>query len=237
VEEDVLAVIVDDEPDPADFPARAKLVAERARAFKVETAEDYKIGAEAMRRIKRQRGFLDSIHKPSIKAAKSAHEAAIKAFRTLDDILDSAFETVKSRCEVWLEGQRQEQMRQLAAAKVAISAPVVAAAADEQLAKAFDMAVENGDTAKAAHLLNQAAMPPVMQMTPPPPVATTFVPKVDGISSTTTWSWDCVDESLVPREFLELDRKKITAVVKAMKGQTQIAGIIPRADLGMRVRG
>lgn len=236
---DVLSVIPETEPDPADFPSRVKLVAERVREFMVVTAEDYKYGTEALRRIKRQRQFLDSVHRPSIRAAKTAHEEAIKAFRTLDSLLEVAFDTVKERCEKWQQDQLAEQKRQLDAMKVTVSAPAIAAESDKQLAQAFDAAVESGDTAKAAHLLNQAAMPPVMQaiLPPAPPPVTAFVPKVEGISSSTNWTYDVVDESIVPREYMTLDKKKVAAVVKAMKGDTRIPGIVARPDIGLRVRG
>ena len=46
-----------------------------------------------------------------------------------------------------------------------------------------------------------------------------------GVTTRNTWKYVVEDLSQVPREFLMLDEKKVTAVVKAMKGQTAIPGI------------
>ena len=240
--DDILVLIPDADPDPDDVAANARLSVERARAFRIEHADDYKAGAEALRRIKRRREFLSSIHRPAIRSAKKAHDDAIAAFRALDSLYEAAYDAVKGQCEDWMRRQLAEQKRLADAAKAALVLPP--AAAQEALGKAFDEAVARGDNAKAAHLLTQTSMPPMAAIaagvslipTPPPP-ATDLVPKMEGISSATTWTFDVVDESLVPREFLELDRKKILGVVRAMKADTRIAGIIPRPDLGLRVRG
>jgi leucyl aminopeptidase len=62
-----------------------------------------------------------------------------------------------------------------------------------------------------------------------------FIPKaiekkIEGIHSRTDWTWDITDESLIPREYLVVDSKKITAVVKALKEQCNIPGIIVHSE-------
>jgi len=50
-------------------------------------------------------------------------------------------------------------------------------------------------------------------------------PKAQGISTRESWKFRVTDASAVPREYLCVDEKKIAAVVKLSKGDTQIPGI------------
>jgi len=70
----------------------------------------------------------------------------------------------------------------------------------------------------------------VVVFTPPVPQA----PKVAGIGFTPEWGFQITDESLIPRAYLMVDEKKIRAVVKAMKGQTSIPGILAIEGTGVR---
>jgi hypothetical protein len=234
--EQLVSATTEDRPD--DIQSRAKQYAAQAKTFAVDTSEDYAGGIEAMKRLKRMRKSWDDLQRPAIRAAKAAHEEALRVFKSIDNELEAAFDTIKERCEVWVEARREAQRRQLAeqAAKMTVT-PVTTEAA---LGPAFDQAVAQGDTEKAAKILDQAAMPTPMQAPPPlPPVtaANTFVPKVAGAAVSTPWTYDILDESLIPREYLCVDRKKIAAVVKAMKGDTRIPGIHARPDTALSVRG
>jgi len=59
----------------------------------------------------------------------------------------------------------------------------------------------------------------------------------DGRASVEKWSWEIVDESLVPREYLMLDEKKINKVVTAMKDKTNIPGIRVKKETSVRRTG
>lgn len=48
-----------------------------------------------------------------------------------------------------------------------------------------------------------------------------------GVTPRSTWGYRVDDLSLVPREYLKLDDKKVEAVVKAMKHEANIPGITP----------
>jgi len=87
--------------------------------------------------------------------------------------------------------------------------------------------VKAKEQAKATGVPVQA----VVVFTPPPPA----VPKATGIGFTPEWGFRITDESLIPREYLMVDEKKIRAVVKAMKKQTNIPGV--EAIEGTGVRG
>jgi hypothetical protein len=50
-------------------------------------------------------------------------------------------------------------------------------------------------------------------------------PKVDGISYTTVWKYEITDEKAIPREYLMVNEKAISGVVKATKGSLSIPGV------------
>ncbi len=56
------------------------------------------------------------------------------------------------------------------------------------------------------------------------PIATA-APKVKGLSTGKNWKFEITDASQVPPEYKMVDEKKIGAVVKALKGDTNIAGV------------
>lgn len=51
------------------------------------------------------------------------------------------------------------------------------------------------------------------------------IPKVEGMTTREEWTFEIIDESQIPREFLIPDEKKIRAYVKAMKERAVIPGI------------
>lgn len=63
------------------------------------------------------------------------------------------------------------------------------------------------------------------------------VPNIDGIQLKSSWAYDILDENAIPREFLTVDTKKISAVVKAMKEKTDIPGVtaFPAKQVAVKV--
>ena len=61
----------------------------------------------------------------------------------------------------------------------------------------------------------------VVVFTPPPPA----VPKAEGLAFVDTWKFEVVDLAAVPTEYKVVDEKRIGAVVRALKGETRIAGV------------
>jgi len=49
--------------------------------------------------------------------------------------------------------------------------------------------------------------------------------KMRGVGESEIWKFEITDAAAIPREFLMPDEKKITGVVKAMRGETKIPGI------------
>ena len=57
------------------------------------------------------------------------------------------------------------------------------------------------------------------------PVIEREAPKVAGIATREVWRFEVTDPALVPREYLVVDEAKIGKVVRALKGDTAIAGV------------
>ena len=71
---------------------------------------------------------------------------------------------------------------------------------------------------------------PAVVFTPPPPP----VPKAQGVAFTDTWKFESVDPALVPAEYKVVDEKRVGAVVRALKGETQIPGVRVYVERGVR---
>lgn len=91
--------------------------------------------------------------------------------------------------------------------------------AEELKEKAKDEAFEgNEEVAKA--LEQEAIMAETLT-----PVVAPAVPKVEAVAMKTYWSAEVVDINLVPREYLLPDMNKLNALARAIKGESNIAGV------------
>jgi hypothetical protein len=77
-----------------------------------------------------------------------------------------------------------------------------------------------GDHALAASIVEEALAAPAPVVVLPDPTA-----GVEGLTFRRRWLWRPQNAALVPREFLCLDEKKISAYVRAMKGSGAIPGL------------
>ena len=66
-----------------------------------------------------------------------------------------------------------------------------------------------------------------------PVVASVERPTLDRINLTERWGFRVVDAALIPREWLIPDLVKIGKVVRALKGETRIPGIVTYAESGV----
>ena len=238
----LLVVVPEANPEPTVGPEYAQGTLGDIQQIQIITEADFRDGATLMKRLQEKRAFFKDTHQTAIRKAKEAHEEALALWRKFDAPLAEAYDLIKAKCEDWQRKLLAERKRQEDERRLQMSVPVMAHRAAEVLNAEFDKAVEAGDNAKAAYILNQSAMPAptlaamVPTPPPPPPTVATAPPKIEGVYSATSWTFDIVDESLVPREYLMLDLKKIGQIVRAMKGDTKIPGIAARSESGMRVR-
>lgn len=231
--------------DPDSIEGRALALRDRAVSLQVLTAGQYEAGIDYCKRIKKSRREWDDLQRPAIRKAKESHDEALNTFNKIDRNLKEAYETLHARCEAWAEGRREDQRRALEASRSGGRVVERAIEMDHRgdMDLEFDKAVESGDLVKAARIVDQVAGPvipaaPPMPVPPPPPAPESFIPKIGGVTLADPWTYDIIDESLIPLEYkiITIDKKKIQAEVKRLKGDTKIPGIHPRPDTALRIR-
>lgn len=88
----------------------------------------------------------------------------------------------------------------------------------ERLQAIADRAQAKGQEDKAEQFQQRAAQVVA-------PIAQQAAPKVGGIAVPLVWTFDIIDASLIPREYLDVNETRIRKVVQAMQGNTKIPGI------------
>lgn len=142
----------------------------------------------------------------------AAKKAVMSLFAPATERLEAA---KKALTAGMLTYQRQKQE---AAAEAQRRANEAAEKERARLAQRAERAEASGKADKAEALREQA-------MTTVAPVVAISQAKAKGVSTRANWQFEVTDPSLIPREFLMVDEKKIGQVVKAMKGDTNIPGI------------
>jgi len=126
-------------------------------------------------------------------------------------------ETEMSRFDDERERERQKALRELQAAEVKAEAVV-----DKALEKAE--ALEKKGDAEGAEKVREAAREKVEEVLATAQDIPEAV-KTEGLSRRENWTFEIMDVSLIPREYLTPDTVKIGRIVKAMKGGTDIPGV------------
>lgn len=171
--------------------------------------------AEAGAMVVRLREMEQTVHRecdPLCESAHRAHKQAV-AFRSkLLEPLAHAATALKRQMMRWeaseKERARQESLRleqEQWAAEQELRAAEAAAAGDEQAVSEIE------------------SLPP-----PPPPVVIPDIPRVVGVRFRTIWEPDVVDVDLVPRQYMMPDMAKLRKVAAALKGDTNIPGVVVR---------
>lgn len=189
------------------------------------------------------KAFIENIKEitgPSVKAGLAAHRAALAVQGKLLGnaemavrLLDKALSGYQDRREaarrlVEAEAERIRQEAQRGAEKAAREAEAVEQKRleAERAAKAM-AATRAGDPAAAERILDQPVevtrVPVAIVLAPPVQTSAPLV--LEGVSFRGGFDFEVTDDSLVPREYLSVDHKKIGAVVRALKEQARIPGV------------
>jgi len=194
--------------------AEAMTLPERAAAIgAIKSHDQYAQAGSLLLAIKSMRKRVADAFGPIVRAAYEAHKVAKGKMTEAEAPLDVAESTVKRLMVAY--DQEQERLRQ--EAQRAAEEAARKAEEDRMLAEAEALA-KGGETAAAEAVLES----PVVA---PPVIVAKSTPKVEGIQYREQWTYQVFDMSAVPREYLTLDEKKVGAVVRAMKGMTNIPGI------------
>lgn len=190
----------------------ANKLTEFARAVVIKTAVQYTAAAGFLKSIKGMLATIEEartrVTKPLLAAQREVNTQAKEAMAPLQ----TAELQIKSAMTKF--DQEQERLRREEQAR----ADAAARKEQERLQQRAAAANASGRVEKAAELEQRAA-------TVTAPAIQRERPKVAGIVTRQVWKFEVTDPSLVPREYLMVDEAKLGAVVRALKGDTTIAGV------------
>lgn len=194
-------------------------LAANARAFVITGNEKLQAAGEMLRGIKRLRAEVDAAFDPIIKRAHETHREAISQKKQAEGPLVDAESIIKGKICAY----QAEEARKAAEEQARLRREAERLAEEAKLALALELEAA-GETEAAEVALDAAPMIIV-----PVPAAP---PKVAGVSTREAWGYNITDAAKIPREYLIPDLSKIGAVVRAMKGQTNIPGVsVYREDI------
>jgi CRISPR/Cas system CMR-associated protein Cmr5 small subunit len=209
------AEIIDIAQDTPDVKGKKALsISEQANAIVITDAPSYERGKETLLSIKDMQKKLDETFDPIISKAHQTHVEAVAQKRRFSDPLKIAESALKNRISRFLtdeEAKRraEEDRLRLIAEKEA---------ENRRLAEAIQAEAE-GYLEEAEAILDE--VPAYV----PPPIVPRTVQTGGGISMRETWLFRISDPTKIPKEYLSIDMAKIGAVVRALKGATNIPGV------------
>lgn len=183
-----------------------------AQSLVIQTNEGYSQAADTLKAIK---GLLRQIEDARVRVTRPLNEA-LRAVNAQAKEASAPLLTSESRIKraMVTYSTEQERIRREEQRK----AEEAARKEREKLEAQARKAEAAGRVERAMELEQRAAtvVAPVIQREPP---------KVSGVAMRSIWRFEVVDPAAVPREYLVVDEKRIGAVVRAMKGDTQIPGV------------
>lgn len=202
---------------------KALSIVDQAKAVKVTDAETYTAAGSLWKSIGDMIAEVKATFDPICDAAHKAHKAATEKRAKFLDPLTAAQKSVKrlmADYDAEQERIRQAEQRRLEeiARKAEEDRRLAEAIAAEEAAKAAGATKEEAAQEAAAIIEEPVSVAPV--------VVPKAVPKIQGGPVfQTRWSFEIVNENLIPRQYLTPDMTKIGGVVRALKAQANIPGV------------
>lgn len=211
-------------PDATELATNQADVLDLAKAFVVDSQLTLDRAAATATVIKSMMKEVNDLLGPPVTKAHEAHKAAKKAWNTLTNPLQEAYDLYRRKMGDYAREQdrkaREEQQRKEAEARQI--------EADRRAAEAEQLAKEDR-VEEACEVIDAPICVPVA------PVAKT---KAAGMSTSTTWKWRYVDKSKIPRAFMVVNESLIGQTVRAQHkaAEKMIPGIeaYPDTDVSMR---
>lgn len=173
--------------------------------------------------------------------SRLAASGALKKCKAFQEVIGRVFDTViADRNRAWKDAIAVKQVysrpaeaaetiiknkivawdREQAAVRARREAELLAEAKREaeELRLQHAIALEKAGEQRAAEQVLSAPLAVAPVVLPAPP-------KMAGESARTNWRYEIVDESLVPREYLMVDEKKLGAYARAMKTVASVPGV------------
>jgi hypothetical protein len=222
--------------------AKAVQLADRFTDIIIASTDQYEMSALDLKGIKLRSRELDELRMSMTRPLDDSKKRIVEFFKRPLEALAQAESIIKQAMLVWqrkqeairqaeenrlreIQRQAEEKLRQDAEAK----------RIEEQ--KLNDQAMEailKGNQAEAESLIRKAdtagrAAEANVQtagvLASAAPVVESTLTKPSGISTRQVWGFRVVDESLVPREFMMVDEKKLGQYARAMKSSAKVAGV------------
>jgi hypothetical protein len=195
-----------------ELKTEALSIVEQAKAIQVTTHEESILAADFLKGIKALKKKVEEKLAPLVKSAYDSWKMQVKYRKEHDAPLDQAESDIKYKLSCYL--QEQERLRRVEETRLQLEAQKKAEELAEQDALLLDA---TGDVEAAEAVRAEPVVAPLVVIAP--------VAKVEGVGTQSVWKFQVTDPDLIPREYLEIDVKRIGAVVRAMKQATNIPGV------------
>lgn len=215
---------------------KALTTVERANALQVTSVQLRGEAAELGRALAALEKEATEFFAPMKEKAFAAHkEICAKEKTVLDPILNAkrtlsrGIGSFDDKMEIERrakEARLQEEERKRAEAEAAEHA-------QEQAIEDAIFLEQAGDVQGAAAVLNNP-MPVLPKVVPV--VVQSAIPKIEGVSGSTNWTFRITNVDLIPREYMMVDEKAIRGVVKSLKNKCVIPGIEVYPESGARFK-
>ena len=198
-------------------------ILDQSKLLRIFDSKSFDHASLFLKDIKSIQDEINDAFDPIIKAQHQAHKKSLETKRRYSLPLGKAEDIVKVKIrEYHLE---QERIRHEEEARLRREAKK---AEEEHLLQMAMEAEEAGETKEAESILSTSVVAPVITI----PSQT----KGNGISYREGWKFRIINPDLVPNKYKLIDERKIGAVVRALKGNTNIPGIKVYCEKTVAVR-
>jgi len=178
-------------------------------------------GNQILLKIRDKQKEVNDVFDPMIKKAHEAHKEVLAQKKNFQAPLQQAERHLKSQIAPYLaEKERIRREAEERIRKEREKAEQEARAEEDRKLQAALEAEEDGRTDDAYEIIDTVRHAPAPTKTPIPEKT-----KLEGTSLRTIWRWEITEQDKIPREYLKVDDKKISAVVRALKKGALIPGI------------
>lgn len=200
-------------PDTTVIASESKSLVDVCLAYEVIDQKTYEFAGEHLRNLKSMQKQIKGELNPSIEKANAAHKELTGLRKRHLEPVQNAESSLKSKMAAWHAEQeriRREEERRLREEERKREE-------EKRLAEA-EALEKQGKEEEAIAVIEQ----PVVTA---PVVVKSTTPKVEGVSMRETWRFVVKKESLIPRQFLMVDEKKLGAHARSMKGAANVPGV------------
>ena len=199
--------------DTSAITSRSDDLGRQAASLEIRSQGDADTAGRLLLAAKEILGRIDEAFDPAIKAAYEAHRSLISSKRRHADPVHAVEARLKAMLAAWDRARREQAM-----AEQARMAEEARRREEERRLAEAELLAAQGRADEAEAVLERPVDAPVVRIVD-------ARPSVDGVSVRKVWRWSLEDITRVPIEYLRVDAEKVTAVVRGLRGQTNIPGI------------